>query len=191
MPKSRAVTYLLAAATVVAMFDAVGARASGNARLTGETAVRLGAADRKGIVDMAIANMAEIENGKLALSKSRNPDVKTFARQMVDNHGKALVEVQALAHIKGVRLPTAPDAGHEAMAARLDGLSGNAFDNAYLKHAGVADHQANLARLKSISKVASDPDVKATAEKAMSTVEQHLKAARQMSRPKPGTVSGK
>lgn len=165
--------------------------ASGAAGATGSGAVKLSGADKKGIMDMAMANMAEVETGKLALSKSQNAEVKTFAQQMVDDHGKALADVQALAQSKGVALPTELDAKHKAMSAKLEKLSGDAFDKAYMKQAGLADHKATHARLKSITKSAKDPDVKAAAEKTMPTVEQHLKAAQQMSMAKSGTTSGK
>jgi predicted outer membrane protein len=165
--------------------------ASGAAGATGSGAAKLSAADKKGIMDMAIANMAEVETGKLALSKSQNAEVKTFAQQMIDDHTKALTEVQTLAQSKGVTLPTELDAKHKAMSAKLEKLSGDAFDKAYMKQAGLADHKATHAKLKSITKNAKDPDVKATAEKTMPTVEQHLKAAQQMSTAKSGTTSGK
>lgn len=165
--------------------------ASGAAGATGSSMAKLSAADKKGIMDMALANMAEVEAGKLALSKTQNAEVKTFAQQMVDDHGKALAEVQALAQSKGVTLPTEPDAKHKAMAAKLAKLSGDAFDKQYMKQAGLADHKATHAKLKNISKNAKDADVKAAAEKTMPTVEQHLKAAQQMSMAKSGTTSGK
>ena len=165
--------------------------ASGAAGATASSTAKLTAADKKGIMDMAIANMAEIETGKLALSKSQSAEVKTFAQQMIDDHGKAQAEVQALAQSKGVTLPTELDAKHKAMSAKLEKLSGDAFDKAYMKQAGLADHKATHAKLKSITRNAKDPDVKATAEKTMPTVEQHLKAAQQMSTAKAGTTSGK
>jgi predicted outer membrane protein len=165
--------------------------ASGAAGATGSGAAKLSAADKKGIMDMAIANMAEVETGKLALSKSQNAEVKTFAQQMIDDHGKALAEVQALAQSKGVTLPTELDAKHKAMAAKLEKLSGDAFDKEYMKQAGLNDHKATHAKLKKISKSAKDADVKAAAEKTMPTVEQHLKAAQQMTSAKSGTTSGK
>lgn len=165
--------------------------ASGAAGATGSSAAKLSAADKKAINDMALANMAEVETGKLALSKSQNADVKTFAQQMIDDHGKALTEVQALAQSKGVTLPTELDAKHKAISAKLEKLSGDAFDKEYMKSVGVADHKATHAKLQAGSKSAKDPDVKALATKLMPTVEQHLKAAQQMTSAKSGTTSGK
>lgn len=165
--------------------------ASGTAGATGSGAAKLSAADRRAINDMALANMAEIETGKLALSKSQNPDVKTFAQQMIDDHGKALTEVQALAQQKGVTLPTALDPKHKAISAKLEKLNGEAFDREYMKSVGVADHKQTHDKLQKGVKNAKDPDVKALAAKLMPTVEQHLKAAQQMSSAKSGTTSGK
>lgn len=164
--------------------------ASGAAGATGSGAA-LSKADQKAMMDMAIANMAEVETGKLALSKSQNADVKTFAQQMIDDHGKALSELQALAQQKGVTLPTELDAKHKAMSAKLEKLSGDAFDKEYMKQAGLNDHKATHTKLQKISKSAKDPDVKGAATKTLPVVEQHLKSAQQMTSAKSGTTSGK
>jgi len=165
--------------------------ASGAAGQTGSAAAKVSAADKKALTDMAIANMAEVETGKLALSKSQNAEVKAFAQQMIDDHGKALADLQPLAQSKGVTLPTELDAKHKAMAAKLEKLSGDAFDKEYMKMAGLKDHKDTHAKLQKISKSAKDADVKAAADKTLPVVEQHLKAAQQMSSAKSGTTSGK
>jgi len=171
-----------------------GAVATGGATTTQGTpatgAAKLSKADRRAVMDMAQANMAEIETAKLALSKSENADVKTYAQQMIDDHGKALSEGQALAQTKGVTLPEELDAKHKAMSAKLEKLSGDEFDRTYMKQAGVADHKQTLAKLQKSAKSVKDPDVKALAAKMVPTVEQHLKAAQQMQTAK-GTTSGK
>lgn len=164
--------------------------ASGAAGATGSGAA-LSSADKKAMMDMAMANMAEVETGKLALSKGQSAEVKTFAQQMIDDHGKALSELQALAQQKGVTLPTELDAKHKAMAAKLEKLSGDAFDKEYMKQAGLNDHKATHAKLQKISKSAKDPDVKGAATKTLPVVEQHLKSAQQMTSAKSGTTSGK
>lgn len=161
-----------------------GATASG-------AAAKMSKADSKGIMDMAMVNMAEIEMGKLAQSKSQNPEVKTYAQQMIDDHTKGLAEVQAVAQAKGVTLPTELDAKHKAMSNRLAKLSGEKFDREYMKVGGVASHKEAQAMLKKNEKAAKDPDVKALATKMMPTVDQHLKAAQQMPNAKSGTTSGK
>jgi predicted outer membrane protein len=140
---------------------------------------------------MAMADMAEVATGKLALSKTQNSEVKAFAQQMVDDHGQALTKVQALAQARGVTLPTDVDAKHKAEAAKLEKLSGDAFDKAYMANAGVKDHKAVHAKLVADAKKIKDADVKALADQHLPVVEQHLKAAQQMPAAKTGTTAGK
>jgi len=152
---------------------------------------KLSAGDQKAIKDMAMADMAEVETGKLALSKSQNAEVKAFAQQMVDDHGAALQKVQAVAQQKGVTLPTELDKKHKDMSAKLEKMTGDAFDKAYMANGGVKDHKDTLAKLNADAKKIKDPDVKALADQHKPVVEQHLKAAQQMPAAKSGTTAGK
>jgi predicted outer membrane protein len=77
------------------------------------------------------------------------------------------------------------------MATKLEKMSGDAFDKAYMAQAGVADHKKVHSMLMSDAKKAKDADVKALATKMAPVVEQHLKSAQQMPAPKSGTTSGK
>lgn len=156
-------------------------------------------ADQKIVMDMAIGNMAEIEAGKMAQGKAQDDKVKAFAQQMIDDHTKALADVQQLATAKGMTMPAALDKSRQAKADKLGAKSGAAFDKAYMAQEGVADHKKMHSMLASAEKKAKDPDVKALAAKMMPTVEQHLKAAQQMGSSKSaakddkaaGTAAGK
>jgi predicted outer membrane protein len=165
--------------------------ASGAGQSAAGTGAKLNASDEKILKDMAMADMAEVEGGKLAQSKSQNGDVKSFAQQMIDDHTSNLNDVKALAQARGVTLPTEPDAKHKAMAAKLEKMSGDAFDKAYMKQAGVQDHKAVHAKLMAAAKKAKDPELKALVEKTEPVVAQHLKSAEQMPMAKSGTTSGK
>jgi predicted outer membrane protein len=170
-----------------------GAASQGATGAAGTTAAAgsMSKADQKILTGMAQANIAEIEAGKLAQSKSQNDQVKSFAQQMIDDHTKALSDVQQLAQQKGVTLPTEPDAKHKSMAAKLEKMTGAAFDKAYMAQAGVADHKTVHSMLVKDEKKAKDPDLKALASKMTPVVEQHLKSAQQMPAPKAGTTAGK
>jgi putative membrane protein len=172
----------LLSATILAAFAAPMA-ASAQAPAAGmntPAASALNKADQKIVMDMARANMAEVEAGKMAVSKSQNAEVKAYAQRMIDDHTKALNDVTTLAQTKGVTLPTEVDAKHKAMAAKLGKLEGEAFDREYMKQAGVSDHTKVHAMLKKESARAKDPDVKALAMKMMPTVEEHLTTAKGM-----------
>ncbi len=165
--------------------------ASGQTAAGAATGAKLAAGDQAILKDMAMANMAEIEGGKMAQSKGQSAEVKAFGQQMIDDHTANLNEVKALAQARGVTLPAEPDAKHKAMAAKLEKMSGDAFDKAYMKQAGVQDHKAVHAKLVAASKKAKDPEVKALVDKTEPVVAQHLKSAEQMPAAKAGTSSGK
>lgn len=179
---------LLAASVAATMFVATGAHAQtaassqmgSSTEATASGTARLTAADRKAITDMAMSSMAEVEMGKLAQSKSQNAEVKAFGQKMVDDHGKALTEVQTLAQAKGVTLPTALDAKHKALAAKLEKSSGSSFDKAYARQGGVAAHKDTLAKLQKASKATKDADVKSQVDKTIPVVQEHLKHAQQL-----------
>ena len=67
--------------------------------------------DRKYFQEMAQANMAEVQTGKLAQQKASSEEVKKFAEHMVQDHGKLLQEQQSMAKTKGVSLPKAAEEG--------------------------------------------------------------------------------
>ena len=140
----------------------------------------LSRADQKMVKDMAMANLAEIEAGRMAQTKSQNEQVKNFAQQMINDHTKALGEVQQLAQAKGVALPTELDRTHKRRADRLASLSGDAFDRAYMSQSGVADHKKTHGLLRQAQTRAKDPDVKALAARTMPIVDQHLNSAQQL-----------
>lgn len=164
---------------------------SGASGASASSSAKLSSGDEKALKDMAQADINEVAIGKMALTKAQSSDVKAFAQQMVDDHGQALTKVQAVAQQKGVTLPTEPDAKHKAMSAKLEKMSGDAFDKAYMKEAGTMDHKTVLSKLKSDAKKIKDPDVKAVADAHTPVVEQHLKSAEQMASTKTGTSAGK
>ncbi|MGZ8290394.1 MAG: DUF4142 domain-containing protein [Telluria sp.] len=182
MLKTTLVKSLLSAAIMAGLASPMAVQAQ-TAGMNTPAASALNKADAAIVMDMARANMAEVEAGKMAVSKSQNAEVKGFAQRMIDDHSKALNDVTQLAQNKGVTMPTEPDAKHKAMAAKLGKLEGEKFDREYMKKAGVEDHTKVHAALKKYEAKAKDPDVKALAAKMMPTVEQHLNAAKGMKMP--------
>lgn len=190
MQKNKTLKGMLVVSAVAAMFtigsvQAQTPPAAVQNDATGQTGsgARLSAGDEKALKDMAQANINEVAAAKVALSKAQSSEVKAFAQQMVKDHSAALTKVQAAAQQKGVALPTEPDAAHQAMAAKLEAQSGSAFDKMYMENAGIKDHQMVLSKLQSDATNIKDPDVKALADEHTPVVEQHLKAAQQMSMP--------
>ncbi|MGI4843797.1 MAG: DUF4142 domain-containing protein [Janthinobacterium lividum] len=144
------------------------------------TASKLDRSDRKVLEMMAESNIAEINAGKLALTKASNPEVKAYAQRMVDEHSKSLAEVQTLARAKGVELPKESNVKHKAKESMLAALSGDIFDRTYVKQSGRRDHRVTHEHLRDNMDKIKDPDIKALAMKMRPIVEQHLLAAEEL-----------
>lgn len=130
--------------------------------------------------DIAQANLAEIETGRIALDKSKDDKVRKFAQTMIDDHTTAMKDVQQLAQTKGVTLPDGPDMKHKTVATALKALSGETFDKQYMSQAGVGDHRNTHALLQKTQRDAKDPDLKALAAKMLPVVHGHLTEAEQI-----------
>jgi predicted outer membrane protein len=88
--------------------------------------------DRQQFVEKAaMANMAEIQLGQLALQNAQDPQVKQFAQTMVDEHTKALAALRSAAG--SAQLPTALDKKHQKVHDKLSKLQGAEFDREYME----------------------------------------------------------
>lgn len=137
--------------------------------------------DANGFMTKAVeGGMAEIEAGKLAVSKAQNAEVKQFAQQMIAEHTRANNELKTLAGKKNVVLPTALDPMHQAMAAKLSGLSGAEFDKEYMR-GQVEDHERSVALFQAQADSGTDAEAKAMAAKTLPNLKMHLEMARKIS----------
>jgi putative membrane protein len=126
---------------------------------------------------LTIADLAEVEMGKLALEKSQSQDVKDFAQHMIDDHGKNSTDLANLAQSKSLKVPKDLDAKHRAKMAMLKAKSGASFDTAYSEEM-LKDHKKDAAELKKASTAQGlDPDLKSFASQTLKTVEDHQRMA--------------
>jgi putative membrane protein len=80
----------------------------------------------------AVANMAEIQLGQLALKQAQDPQVKQFAQMMVDDHTKALEQLRTAVSSQGLQVATALDNKHQKLHDKLAKLQGAEFDREYM-----------------------------------------------------------
>jgi putative membrane protein len=84
------------------------------------------------------SNLFAIEESRLALDRSGDSHVKTFARRLVEDHESAEAELKAASEGSGAAVPTTLDEEHQARLTALRARSGTDFDKAY-----VADQDEN------------------------------------------------
>jgi putative membrane protein len=145
--------------------------------------------DQRFVTIAAEHNMAEIEIGQLAATKASSPNVKSFAKRMVDDHQKALDSLKMIAMKDNITLPTTIGSRDRALKARLDKRSGKAFDRAYMR-AMVRDHRGDVAAFRAESQHATNADIKQYAASTLPTLEEQLKLAESTDQSVIGT-SGK
>jgi putative membrane protein len=79
--------------------------------------------------------LEELELGRIAADRSSNDGVRAFARDMVDERGKAAHELRLLAESQGIDLPASPDAAGKAVIDRATRLSSPELDRMYVERA--------------------------------------------------------
>jgi putative membrane protein len=134
-----------------------------------------GTSDSSFVNEAAVGGMAEVELGKLAASKATSADVKKFGQMMVTDHTAANNELKTLAAKKNWTLPTDLDSSHKSTMDELKGLSGAEFDKEYVEEM-VDDHEKDVSAFEDKAKNATDPDLKAFAEKTLPVLRKHLDA---------------
>jgi putative membrane protein len=135
------------------------------------------AEDREFFTKAIQDGMAEVKLGELAQDKAQDEEVKSFAQRMVEDHGKANDKLKQAAQSAGVTPPTEVSEKHKATEEKLSGLSGQEFDQEYMK-AQVEDHQKAV---ELFSKQAQGTGETAQlAGEILPTLEEHLDMAQRI-----------
>ena len=145
-------------------------------KAAGVSASSVNSADQQFIRRAAVGNLEEVELGKLAVQKSLSNDVKKFAQQMIDDHSKASDHLKQLAAKKGIRLPSNANASSRATANRLNKMSGDQFDNAYMAQM-LKDHKQDVEDFRKESKTTQDRDIRGFVTETLPILEDHPKKA--------------
>lgn len=133
--------------------------------------------DSEFLVDIAEVNLAEIEIGKLAQTKSTNPEVKKFGKMLVDEHTKSASEVSALAKAKNFTLPTSLTEEGQDEYKKLNEKSGLDFDKKFADMM-IDGHEKAIDKLKKATEDAKDQDVKLWASNNIAPLTAHLEHAK-------------
>jgi putative membrane protein len=129
------------------------------------------------------ANQVDIDAGKLAESRGSNKDIKAFGKQMVTDHAGVNKQATELA----AKLKVTPEdnatsqslkSGGVENVKKLQGLTGAAFDKAYVDHE-VVYHEAVLGAIdKTLVPNAKNEELKALIVKVRPAFVAHLEHAK-------------
>lgn len=129
--------------------------------------------------DAAMANLTEVEIGRMAEQKAQNDDVKQYAQRMVSDHSKNMDKLQTLARQMNVDLPTQLDPQHRQMVDRHAQMSGAEFDRAYIDMM-VQDHQKVVSKFDQQTDAATNEQVRDYASSTLPKLREHLRDAQEL-----------
>lgn len=105
-------------------------------------------ADVNFVRDLATANMAEIDLGKMAVDRGTSAEVKKFGQMMIDDHTAALNKLKAIASEHRIDVPAQVDDRHRDLHDKLAKLKGPELDREYAT-AMVGGHEDVVEMLES------------------------------------------
>lgn len=131
------------------------------------------------------AGLLDVEAGKQALDKSQNKDVRAFAQRMIGDH--TAVNDQALALVKKLNVtpednPTSQTLTKQAEATRqkLTGLTGAAFDKAYVDNEVAYHETVNNTLSTTLIPDAQNPELKSLLQNGLKLFQSHLEHAERL-----------
>jgi len=133
--------------------------------------------DRQFLTKTALANIAQIQLGELAVARGENSEVRQFGRRMAVEHTRTLADANAIASQKSFALPKGADKEQRATREKLDRLSGAVFDHAYIEIATkLLEDAVELFQREATE--GDDAEVKEWATSILPLLRDHLQMAR-------------
>lgn len=123
----------------------------------------------------SMSDLFEIQSSRLALKKTKDQHISSFAKMMIRDHGQSTAKLKStVAHEHlALKLPTTLDAEHEKMLSELKSASGKTFDSDYVKMQQEG-HQKALQLHQSYAQSGDDASLKAFADNTSKIVQEHL-----------------
>ena len=125
------------------------------------------------------SDMYEIQAAKVAQTKSKNPDVKAFAKMMVTDHTAMSNQMKPLIAAAGQQPATDLDQRRKGFLDNLNAAPAADFDKTYIDQQ-VAGHQEALDLMKGYADRGSDAGLKAAASQAIPKIQTHLDKAKEI-----------
>jgi putative membrane protein len=145
--------------------------------------------DKMFVRKAAEGGMAEVQLGQLAAEKGSSQDVKDLGQKMVTDHTALNNDMAPIAQSMGVAVPKKLNKQHQADYDKLNALSGEEFDKAYIT-AMMKDHHKDLREFRDEATSASDPTLKAAVEKGVKVISEHTAMVDKLAKDKGISMPG-
>ncbi|MGW7773710.1 DUF4142 domain-containing protein [Pseudomonas machongensis] len=145
----------------------------------GLASMQVTAASSDDFVDAATeAGIAEVVTGNLALEKSKDAEIKTFAQQMVTDHTQANQKLGDIAGKLDISVPDEAALTDKVKKMILEWRD-ESFDKSYVNNQ-VDAHEKAVELFKKEAASSDKPELKAFASETLPTLEKHLEHAKQL-----------
>jgi putative membrane protein len=125
----------------------------------------------------ASASATEIEASKLAMARSDNQAVKSFAQRMIQDHTKLSLELKA-ATPRDMSMPKGePDS---SVMDALKPLKGGDFDKVYIEKVGVEGHQQAIKVFEQEASQGQVSAIRKAAQSALPVIRHHYAMAQKL-----------
>jgi putative membrane protein len=135
--------------------------------------------DQQFVISAAYDELTQVKLGQAAYQNASNPQVKVFAKEMVDEHAGAVDKLMGIAALDNLSAPTELDKEHQAEVDQLSKTSGAAFDKAYLAEV-IKEHRQDLALYQKEVTAGSSSDLKSWAAAEILTIQDHIERAQKL-----------
>lgn len=129
------------------------------------------------VENAGIGDLYVIRSAELALKRTSSPDVKTWAKQMIEDHTTSAHQLAAAHEMNETRgvapIPSELDARRRTMLSHLENAPADKFDSAYLDQQLLA-HEETHTLLKTYGKEGDNPQLRSFAEGTLPVVARHL-----------------
>jgi len=131
--------------------------------------------DANFVYDVVASQYAEIKLSELASQRSRNPEIKRIAQDLLKDHTASLNELKTLAQSKAISVPVQEEDGSKRTLERMAGEPADEFDDAWAEH--MADmHQKDIDAFEDRLEGTEDPELKAYIERNLPVLKKHHEA---------------
>lgn len=132
------------------------------------------------LVKAGASDQFEIQSSRLALERSRNQELRTFAQMLIDHHTRLTAATTAAARSAGLTPPPPNLEPHQrVMIEELQRSGAGDFDSLYIRQQ-VGGHQGALGVMRTYSMMGDTPALRQAATSAIPVVQGHLADAERM-----------
>jgi len=135
--------------------------------------------ERRFLKDASAGSRFEAEASRMALAKSSDPRVRSFAAMLINHHATTSNELLHMLHGRGMAAPMLANDQRKVLN-RLAKLQGAKFDREFVEEVALKYQQEDVQFYEKASLVAKEPRLKAWIDRTLPTLRYHLMTAERM-----------